>query len=656
MSNFLNTLQLKGVNVKTDLVSGPTKLLGRVTAGSGAIEEIASSAFILTLLDDVDAATARTTLGLVSGGAGDIWVKKAGDTMAGDLKFDSTLTLSDSSNAGAQDYVLMGRADAYALQAQTSGKSSVLEMYAKDGDSTDLVHMQFWGVGTPAAVTNRERMWIGWNPTGYYEIRTENAGTGVLQDLRIYGGTDTDQLVISGTKNAIGIETGDIETPATNYGSIQKGLTAYEFFGIAAGVSEWRQIDNGYYDGTFKYRTTSEASSFVLSGGDAWIDEAPSGTIDSAITWVTRQYWKQSAGIGFDTSDIEATSAQYAGINFGLRGYMLYGKASAAGTMQIGENCYYDGAWKLRTANIATLYAQQAGDHMFFIAPTGLIDSAITWDVAAIMKASGHFGVGTQTPGDNIVGTFDFTAPTFIVAQVDGARARLIARGSTDATLDLIDTGGTANEHWFAIQNDASVVTFVGVNDTATLHFTHLGLNLNNGSVGVGMSSVVANVLGVRAGASTNDAAVGGVLYVDSATHGNTTTGETDLATYTVPANTLSVNNMSLRFRAWGTVAANANAKTIRVRFGVVDVCTPVSGTSASGGSWLLEGEIVRTASNQQDVMIWPSTVGIANTPIVNIFVETVTAAIVLKITGQATATNDIKQEGFKVWWEDANT
>jgi hypothetical protein len=38
-----------------------------------------------SLVDDADATAARTTLGLTAGGAGDIWVEKAGDTMTGDL-------------------------------------------------------------------------------------------------------------------------------------------------------------------------------------------------------------------------------------------------------------------------------------------------------------------------------------------------------------------------------------------------------------------------------------------------------------------------------------------------------------------------------------------------------------------------------------------
>jgi len=60
------------------------------------------------LLDDVDAAAQRVTLGITSGGAGDIWVKKAGDTMTGALTntmatgnsmvFDATTLVVDATN------------------------------------------------------------------------------------------------------------------------------------------------------------------------------------------------------------------------------------------------------------------------------------------------------------------------------------------------------------------------------------------------------------------------------------------------------------------------------------------------------------------------------------------------------------------------------
>lgn len=54
------------------------------------------SAFGATLVDDAAASNARTTLELVAGGTGDIWVEKAGDTMTGALSVDHALTVNDS--------------------------------------------------------------------------------------------------------------------------------------------------------------------------------------------------------------------------------------------------------------------------------------------------------------------------------------------------------------------------------------------------------------------------------------------------------------------------------------------------------------------------------------------------------------------------------
>jgi hypothetical protein len=203
--------------------------------------------------------------------------------------------------------------------------------------------------------------------------------------------------------------------------------------------------------------------------------------------------------------------------------------------------------------------------------------------------------------------------------------------GSADASLNAYNTGKTASAALY-------------LNDD------------KGGPVIIGMTSTGGNRLGLKAGTSTNDAAVGGVLYVDSGTHANTTSGETDLASYSVPANTLAVNNQSLRVKAWGTFAANGNTKTIKVKFGSTSVTLFALGTGG-GGNWVIEAVIIRTGAATQDYeMHCINDVASPGTMSISTAAETLSGAVTLKLTGQGTSTNDIKQEGMKIWWDDANT
>ena len=57
-------------------------------------------------------------------------------------------------------------------------------------------------------------------------------------------------------------------------------------------------------------------------------------------------------------------------------------------------------------------------------------------------------------------------------------------------------------------------------------------------------------------------------LKTDTTDVGNITTGEDDLMTFTLPANKMSDVGDYIKISAWGILAANANSKQMKLKFG----------------------------------------------------------------------------------------
>lgn len=186
---------------------------------------------------------------------------------------------------------------------------------------------------------------------------------------------------------------------------------------------------------------------------------------------------------------------------------------------------------------------------------------------------------------------------------------------------------------------------------------TNANLFLLDASIdGVGIGVAPTTRLGVQAGTSSNDAAVGGVLYVTTTGAGNVGTGEDDLASYSVPANTLAVNGQSLWYEVWGKVAGNANAKTIRVKFGTDTVFTSLN-MASSVGTWRIRGRIIRTGAATQLTMSDHVQDGGAFAAASSTgLTQTLSGALTFKVTGEAVSNNDITLEGMIVGFDSNNT
>lgn len=139
------------------------------------------------------------------------------------------------------------------------------------------------------------------------------------------------------------------------------------------------------------------------------------------------------------------------------------------------------------------------------------------------------------------------------------------------------------------------------------------------------------------------------------ATVGNVGAGEDILATYTLPAGTITTDGSHVRGLFWGITANNANAKTIRVRViegGNNTVLIAASATVSEAGYWLLGFVAMRTDTTlfraAAQFVVGPSN-STATNSVPNITgSSTVTwaNAIEFRLTGEATANDDVAMQG----------
>lgn len=128
---------------------------------------------------------------------------------------------------------------------------------------------------------------------------------------------------------------------------------------------------------------------------------------------------------------------------------------------------------------------------------------------------------------------------------------------------------------------------------------------------------------------------------------GNVGAGEDDLITHALPANYLHVNGHALHFVASGIFAATVNAKRIRAKLGATTLFDTGVLAITAAGNWIVEGWIIRESATVQKcaVKFTSSDAALLASADYVGATEDLTTALTLKLTGEATADNDIVQE-----------
>jgi len=172
------------------------------------------------------------------------------------------------------------------------------------------------------------------------------------------------------------------------------------------------------------------------------------------------------------------------------------------------------------------------------------------------------------------------------------------------------------------------------------------------------LTLAASGVLSLRAGLNTGTtvARVGGTIHEDFTPVSNSGTGETDLQTYSVPANTLGTDNDYLEVEAFGEFTAPTGNATVKMKFG----STTIFDTSAlafTSGAWRLRARIVRGgATSQLTITSFDGDTALVTvTAQVAAPAETLSGAVTLKCTGQSGASSEVTQEGFIIKWQPAS-
>lgn len=229
-----------------------------------------------------------------------------------------------------------------------------------------------------------------------------------------------------------------------------------------------------------------------------------------------------------------------------------------------------------------------------------------------------------------------------------------VSAGSEDSTFWVkLRAGGAALARAFGFRNTGAASGYALLQMTASGNRTVTFPDASDTVVELTQTQTLTNKTLTdslhNAGSGSETFYPEGVINIDSTEAANSGASETDLISYSLPANSLSANGKGVRIKATGTVAANSNTKTIRLYFGASVVVSNDITTAPSNKSWVLEADVWRDSSSTQEYIAKGLVGSVAQTCAMAGLSATMTSAITIKVTGQGSATSDITAKFLSV-------
>lgn len=231
-----------------------------------------------------------------------------------------------------------------------------------------------------------------------------------------------------------------------------------------------------------------------------------------------------------------------------------------------------------------------------------------------------------------------------------------VTAGSEDATLwAKLRAGGASIARAFGFRNTGAASGYFLFSGVATANRTITIQDASDTLVGRATTDTLTNKTltdpSVNAGTGVETFIPQGKIHSDFTQGDCSSTSETDLISYTLPANTLSATGKGIRIRSWGVTNSSTVAKTMRMYWGTDVLISNDVTTTPNNGDWYFECEVWRTGASAQK-SICRGIVGTANqTTAFATHTNDPTGTNVVKVTGQngSGSSTEISAHGLTV-------